>query len=232
MRALVLLPTLTVVLAAQEPLAARLQKIQRLPTATLRQLQGELALAELPAETKAYAEAHLAYVLGARLQGPEPKTAEALVDRAIALLEPRKDADSKALLGACLGVKIGFHPMSGMTLAPKASALFEAARKASPANPRVLLLQGVHALHTPAFFGGGAKAALPILEAAVKAAEAETAPENAWSPAWGKAESLLWLAKAQREGGDETAAQGNLKRALELDPAYGHAQVLLKQAAQ
>lgn len=228
MRHLFLLPVLTLVLQAGESLPERLQKVQRISADSLRQLQAELALAEVPAEAKAYHEAHLAYHLAARRQAKEPKADLALVDRAIQILEPRKDAESRALLGACLGVKIGFSPMSGMTLAPKASALFEAALQASPGNPRVLMLQGVHVLNTPAFFGGGAKLALPILEAAVKAVEGEKAPADAWAPAWGKAETLVWLAKAQRGVGQEAAATESLQRALVLDPTYGDALSLLK----
>lgn len=228
MRHLFLLPILTFALQAGEALPARLQKIQRLSTDTLRGLQPELALAEAPEKTKAYHEAHLAYHLAARRQAKDPKADLALLDRAIQILEARKDAESMALLGACLGVKIGFSPASGMTLAPKAAALFEAALQQSPGNPRVLLLQGIHLLHTPAFFGGGSKVALPILAEAVKAAEAERAPADPWVPAWGKAESLVWLAQAQRAAGQEAEAQASLKHALELDPAYGHAQQLLK----
>lgn len=228
MRHLILLPVLTLTLTAGEALSERVHKIQRLSLDGLRQLQGELALSDATPDAKAYHEANLAYSLAARRTAKDPKADLALLDRAISILEPRLDAESKALLGACLGVKIGFSPMSGMSLAPKAMALFDAALKQSPGNPRVLTFQGLHLLNTPKFFGGGPEAALPILEAAVKAAESEKAPANAWAPAWGRAESLVWLAQAQRRSGQEELAKASLQRALEVDPNYANAQVLLK----
>lgn len=230
MRTLFLLPLITVSLQATEPLEARLQKAHRVSSDVLNQLQSELALANVSADTRAYHEANLNYLVARGHQAKEPKTDLALLEKAIKILEPRKDPESKALLGACLDSKIGFIPNSGMTLAPKASALFEMALQQSPGNPRALMFKGVHLLYTPSFFGGGPEVALPILAAAVKAAEAEKAPADAWSPAWGKAETYVWLAQAQRQSGQKAEALESLKHALHLDPAYGHALALMKDA--
>lgn len=237
MRFALLLPALTLLVPAaaadvQEGLGARLNRAPRLSTEGLRQLQAELAVAALPPAAKAYHEAHLAYLSAARRAAGDAKQDQAALDRAIKALEGRSDAESMALLGACLGVKIGFAPMSGISLSPKASALFEGALQKSPGNPRVLLLQGIHVLHTPAFFGGGAEAALPALQAAAQAAAAEPAPADGLAPAWGRVESLVWLAQAQRKLGKEAEAQASLKAALALDPAYGYAQALLAKAGQ
>ncbi len=234
MRHLALLSLLTLRLAAQQDpgapapsaavsaaptLAGRTQAIQRLSTEALYQLQGELALATEPA--KAYAEALTAYTIVSHTRAKDPKGAEALLDRTIAALKPRKDAESLALHAACLGLKIGFSPTSGMVLGPRASSLLEEAVALAPANPRVLTFQGVNRLHTPAFFGGGPKAALPVLQAAVKAAQAEAAPADPWAPAWGKAESLAWLAMAEIEAGELESAKAHVDQALAVDPNYG-----------
>lgn len=232
MRRLILLPVLTLVLHAGETLPERLQKVQRLSPDTLRQLQVELASSAAPVEAKAYHEAHLAYHLAARRLAKEPAMDLALVERAIQILEPRKDAESRALLGACLGVKIRFNPESAMTLAPKAAALFEMALEQSPGNPRALMLQGVFVLNTPSVFGGGAEAALPLLAAAVKAAEAEKGPKNGWEPAWGRVESLAWLGMAEAQLGQMAQAKVHVNQALALDENFGFARFVVLPKVQ
>ncbi|HJW32983.1 MAG TPA: hypothetical protein VJ505_06410 [Holophagaceae bacterium] len=238
MRHFALLSLLTFGLAAQDAppapvaaaapaltLAQRAQALPRLSTEAVRQLQGELALATEPG--KAYAEALAAYTLVSHTRGQDPKGAEALLDRTLAALKPRRDAESLALQAACLGLKVGFSPSSGMVLGPRAAGLLEEARGLAPTNPRVLTFQGVNLLHTPAFFGGGAKAALPVLQAAVKAAQAEVAPMDPWSPTWGRAESLAWLAMAEIEAGDLEAARAHVDQSLAVDPTYGFVRVVV-----
>lgn len=208
-------------LNAQEDLAPKLARAQGTSLEQLRDLQARLAAANATPEQKAYHEAFLTYCIVNQTSQNDPKQAEANLDRIIKVLEVRKDADSMALLGGCIGIKLGFSPMSAMFLAPKALGLFEDATKLSPNNPRVLMLHGVHILHTPSFFGGGADKALPILEAAVKAAEAETAPKDPWAPRWGKVECYGWLAMAQAEKGLFPQAEANIAKAKALDPTHG-----------
>lgn len=218
------LPAL-VLTAGEAP--AGLARIGRTDLEGLRQIQAGLALADAPSEWKAYAEAHVAYQLVAMTRAKDPKGAEAVLDRTLKALQTRKDPESLALRGACLGLKIGFQPAAAMGLSQEAEGCFREARGAAPGNPRVLLLHAVHVLHTPAFFGGGAKAALPLLEGAVRAARAEAAPADPWVPAWGRAESLAWLALAHLEAGDAVAAKRSLEAALALDPAYAFARAVL-----
>jgi len=103
-------------------------------------------------------------------------------------------------------------------------ALFAQALAQQPANPRILVAKGVHVLYTPAFYGGGPAAAMPILEAAAKAAAAEPAPTDPWAPRWGRVESLGWLAYAQAEAGLRAEAKASVAQALALDPANGFIQ--------
>ncbi|HJV91463.1 MAG TPA: hypothetical protein VJ623_14225 [Holophagaceae bacterium] len=233
MRSLLVLPALTVLLPAhapavpvtQAPLAQRVQAAPRLRADALRQLQGELALEANPA--KGYYEALVAYGLVAQTMDQDPKGAEALLDQTLAALKGRKDGESLALHGALLGLKIGFAPASGMTLGPRASALFEQALLGAPESPRVRLFQGLHVLHMPEFFGGGARAARPLLLGALKAAEAEVAPKDPWAPRWGKAEALAWLAQAEIDLGQRAEAKAHVDQALALDPAYGFARFVV-----
>jgi len=220
-------------LTAQDDLPLRLAKIQGMATDPLQDLQGRLAAAELPAEARAYHEAYLNYALVTRLREKDPKGAEALLDRTMKALEPRQDGESLALLGACIGLKLGFSPMSGMTLAPKASRLFEKATQASPASPRVRLFHGSHVLHTPAFFGGGPKKALPILEGAVQTAEAEAQkpPTDPWAPRWGRVEAYAWLAIAQASAGLQTEAETSLAKGRALDPEHGFLNYAVRRVA-
>lgn len=206
-------------------MAERVQAAQRLRVDALRQLQGELALETNPA--KAYYEGLVSYGIVAQTMGKDPKGAEALLDRTIAAVKLQKDPESQALHGSLLGLKIGFSSMSAMVLAPRASSLFSDAEKVAPQSPRVLLLHGIHVLHTPEFFGGGAKAALPLLEAAVKAAETEQTPQDPWAPHWGKAESYAWLAEVEFELGQIKEANAHLDQALSVDPNYGYAKFFL-----
>ncbi len=212
---------LTLGLLGQDDLPTRLARAQATRPDQLRDLQARLAASEASPEAKAYHASYLAYCMVNQIRGADPKGAEALLDRTMKELETRKDADSLALLGACIGLKLGFAPMSAMSLAPRASGLFEKALKLNPANPRALTMQGTHVLHTPAFFGGGAAKALPILEAAVKAADAEPEPKDAWQPRWGKVESRAWLAKAQGDLGQLDHAKATLAQAKQLDPDNG-----------
>ena len=212
--------TATAAAAAPAPtLAQRAQALPRLSTEAVRQLQGELAMATEPG--KAYAEALAAYTLVSHTRSQDPKGAEALLDRTLASLKARRDAESLALQAACLGLKMGFSPSSGMVLGPRAAGLLAEARELAPGNPRVLTFQGINILHTPAFFGGGAKAALPVLHAAVKAAQVEAAPTDPWAPTWGRAESLAWLAMAEIEAGELESAKAHVEQSLAEDPTYG-----------
>ena len=124
-------------------------------------------------------------------------------------------------MGGLLGLKIGFSPMSGMTLGPQAVGIFDKAQASRPGSPRITLLRAVHLLHTPAFVGGGVKVALPLMEAAVRLAEAEAKPTDPWQPCWGLVESLGWLALAQVEAEQLPAAQQTVDRVFTLDPGNG-----------
>jgi tetratricopeptide (TPR) repeat protein len=217
---LLLLPAL--VCHAQDPdLPRQLAKAQRLGTEQLLTLQARLAADPAPAEQKSYDQQYLAYCLASRGLQTDPKGTAPALERLVKELEPSRDPERMALLGACLGLKISLSPMSGMTLSPQAMALFDQALALSPDNPRILTLRAVHVLHTPAFFGGGAKVAIPILTAAAGAAAHAPAPADPWAPAWGRVDSLSWLALAQAQAHQIDAAKASVEQARALDPDNG-----------
>jgi hypothetical protein len=207
--------------AQDADLPSQLARLQRLPTEQVRTLQAKLAMDPAPAEKKAYHELHLAYVLASRTRQEDPKGCKALVESSLKTFEATQDPESQALVGAFLGLKIGFSPMSGMTLSPKAMGLFDQALAKRPDSPRIALLRAIHLLHTPAFVGGGVTVALPLMEAAVALAEKELAPSDPWAPAWGRIETLGWLAYAQAEAEQFAAARQTAERVLALDPGNG-----------
>jgi hypothetical protein len=217
---LALLPAF-VCFAQEADLPAQLARIQRLPTDQVLALQAKLALDPAPAEKKAYHELHIAYILASRLSSEDPKAAKALVERTLKTYEGLQDPESRALIGGLIGLKIGFSPMSGMTLGPKAMGIFDEALAKKPASPRITLLRAIHLLHTPAFVGGGAKVALPLMKAAVALAENEPKSADAWAPSWGRIESLGWLAYTQVEAEQIDAARQTADRVLALDPGNG-----------
>jgi len=207
--------------AQEADLPAQLARLQRLPTDQVRSLQARLAMDPAPADKKAYHELNLAYVLASRTSQEDPKGSKDLVDRSLKAFETSQDPECRALVGALLGLKINASPMSAMTLAPKAVGIFNEALAKAPGSPRVALLRAIHLLHTPAFVGGGVRVALPLMEAAVALAEKEAAPSDAWTPSWGRIESLGWLALTQAKDEQFAAAQQTVDRVLALDPGNG-----------
>ena len=219
---LLILPGLTFFLSAQAPadLAERLERSQRLPLAAVRSLAAELDAAPVSPAWKPYHQACLAYAEAGLLAETEPKLARQRLDQAIATLEPRTDSESQALLIGCLGLKMGLAPMSAMSLSAKTDTLINKVLSQQPGNPRARLFQGMNIYYTPAFFGGGARKALPVLERAARDAQAESLPADPWAPRWGKAEACTWLALAQCQAGKWDAAKLSAHLAQALDPDY------------
>lgn len=131
-------------------------------------------------------------------------------------LDP-KHAEALALHAGLQGLSLGFkNPMAAMTLGPQMAESMEKAVAMAPDNPRVLLLDAINTYHMPSFVGGGAKKALPKLEAARAAFEAEAgAPER-----WGHEDAYIWLGRVAMKEKDWSAAEKWLNRALEVKPDH------------
>lgn len=230
MRLAFILPAASILFALSascgESPQAQVQRLMRLSPAEHRALQAPWNQAEnhpMAAYWQALAEMGLAGIAAS------PKEAEALLDAAEQRLIRRKDADSYALRGALAGMRIGLHPTAAMSLAPKAAACFARAKELEPGNPRVRLFEAIHLLNTPAFFGGGPKVALPLLQEAVTCAEREPVPGDPWAPAWGRAEALAWQAKAMLQVKQVAEGKAAITRCIDLDPQWEFARAIRAQ---
>ncbi len=132
-----------------------------------------------------------------------------------------KNAEAWALLANVYGMRMGLSPFSAMKLAGQADRARAKARALAPANPRVLLTEGISLYNTPGMWGGSKPKAIAVLDQAIAAFEAT--PDSGW----GFAEALVWRGLAHAETGDTAAAERDFKRAVELEPDYAWAQSLL-----
>ena len=125
--------------------------------------------------------------------------------------------ESHALMSSVLGRQI-VSDETAMILAPRAGNEMDRARALGSENPRVKLLDGIRAFHTPTMYGGGFDIALDRFLAAAALFE-EEAPEPPL-PAWGRAEVYAWLGQVYVELDMPDQARQAYDRALEIEPAY------------
>ena len=167
-----------------------------------------------------------------RLAGP---AMEADVDGALAVLAEAQSflersigihpiPESYALLSSVLGMQI-VDDAQAMTLGMRSGNEMARARRLGPGNPRVRLLEGIAAFHTPEMWGGGHKAALTHFLAAIELF-AEDEPESPL-PAWGHAEAYAWLGQAYAALNRVVEARDAYARALEVAPGYAWVRMVL-----
>jgi len=135
-------------------------------------------------------------------------------------------AEAEALLGSSYGVEIGLHPIKGMVLGSQNSSHLARAAQLAPGDPRVLLLQGISDYETPEAYGGDKKRAMAEFRAALAAFDTYKQPDDQ-APGWGRAETHVWLAKAEAAAKDYTAARADLNQALVIAPDYKYARRVL-----
>lgn len=85
---------------------------------------------------------------------------------------------------------------NGPKYSPKAMESYQRAMELAPENPRPPHLMGMHLFYTPAFWGGGAKRARPLLEQA-QALFGTYEPASALHPNWGEFFNNNLLEQAQ-----------------------------------
>lgn len=160
-----------------------------------------------------------------RLAGPTMATdmsgALALLEEAQSFLERSIEiepiAESHALLSSALGMQMP-SDADAMTLGMQSGTEMGRARALGPRNPRVRLLEGIAAFHTPEVWGGGHDAALAHFQAAIELF-ADDEPGHAL-PAWGLAEAYAWLGQTYVALGKADEARAAYERALEVEPEY------------
>ena len=117
-----------------------------------------------------------------------------------------------------------------MTLGRRASRASARALELAPANPRVLLQDGVGKLHTPGMFGGGADRAEAMLLRALAAFRTEP-PDRPW-PRWGRIDTYAWLGQISAERGDLAVARRYYQQALEVEPGFAWVRYALLPALE
>lgn len=175
-----------------------------------------------------YNEANLMEGVGRRDEVP------ALLDRARAALELSNSTqpmpETQALLASVLGRMIGATPSLAPTLGPQVQQLMQAARSSGPNNPRVLLLQGINSIYTPAQYGGG----LSVAETQLRQAIALFATDQAAppSPSWGHAEVYAWLGQVLQRENRPADAVAAYNQALAIAPDYTWVKTVLLPSAR
>ncbi len=150
--------------------------------------------------------------------------AESFLDRSIEI-EPIPE--SHALLASALGMRVG-GPLSAMSLGMRSGAAMGRAKELGPGNPRVRLMEGISAFHTPAMLGGGQDAALEHFLLAIELFADD--PSEPPLPAWGHAEAHAWLGQAYAALGRVEEARAAYERALEIEPGYAWVRAVLLPA--
>ena len=136
-------------------------------------------------------------------------------------------AEVYGLLSSLYGAQISKNADLGMTLGMAAGEALGRAMSLDPNSPRLVMLQGVNLLHTPAEYGGDAKQAEAAFRRALQMFDKEP-PAKPW-PNWGRYDAHLWLGQALAGRGDKEGARAEYRAALAIAPDSGHAKGLLAQ---
>jgi tetratricopeptide (TPR) repeat protein len=138
-------------------------------------------------------------------------------DRLAAILKTSpKHAEALALAGTIYGQQAGRSMMRAIVLGPRSMGALERAAEVESANPRVLLLQGMTAFHTPSAFGGSRDKAEQLLRRSLDEFSREPLTK-AW-PNWGRFDAHAWLGLLLRRKGDLDGARAEYQKALAIAP--------------
>jgi tetratricopeptide (TPR) repeat protein len=167
--------------------------------------------------------------LSANLTGQNGQAVNA-IDQAIELLEQLNksfidNVEVKALLAQVYGYKIALEPMKGMYYGPKSSTVISEAEILAPNNPRVQLVIGISKLNTPVMFGGSSEAAYQAFDKAILAYSTDKYSNYHW----GHAETYTWRGIIHMKKGDANKAKQDWQLALNINPDYSWAKMLLTE---
>jgi hypothetical protein len=102
-------------------------------------------------------------------------------------LQP-EESEIYVLKGMILQARLQVDPMNRyMKYGAEMNAIFKKAQALDSSNPRPDYLLAMNLYYTPEAYGGGPKAAKPLLESALKKYD-EFVPKNELMPVWGKSE--------------------------------------------
>ncbi len=147
-----------------------------------------------------YYAAYCQLVAGISQQQPGDK--DSYFDKALQVVEAANtraadNSEIHALKGYSLFMKMSVDPQNRLDLIGQAEAELDEAIKLDPTNPRPYFIKGQNTFYTPEFFGGGAKAAKPLLEQA-KTKFDTFKPSVAFAPDWGKERCEYLLQQASK----------------------------------
>jgi tetratricopeptide (TPR) repeat protein len=114
--------------------------------------------------------------------------AQNLIDEAFKLKPD--ESEIYVLQGMLYYARMSISPMiNGPMYLPKAAGALDDAEKLDPGNPRIYYLRGKSTMNTPAFFGGGKEAAIPIFDKAINLYK-DFKPKSIIHPFWGEEDAL------------------------------------------
>jgi tetratricopeptide (TPR) repeat protein len=109
--------------------------------------------------------------------------AQTLLDKAIEIAP--EESEIYTVQGMIYTSFITLDPAAnGQSYSAKANGAFQTSIKLNPENPRPYYMQAYILIYTPEEYGGGPKAALPLLEKAIELFKVGN-PENPLAPSWG-----------------------------------------------
>ena len=183
--------------------------------------------AEMMRYTIAYADWRLAFsaAVPAAEQNSLLADAEEQLGQAIKL--DGSFAEAYGLLSMVYGSQIAKNADLGPTLGMALGETLGRALSIEPNNPRLLMMQGITLLHTPAEYGGDPKQAEAVFTRALEIFDKEPAGK-AW-PTWGRLDTHVWLGQALVGRGDVEGARAQYKAALALAPDSLWAKGMLAQ---
>lgn len=126
-------------------------------------------------------------------------------------------AEARALLGSCYGASTRYHVLSSTVRGMQGGRELAEALKIAPDNPWVVFQNGVSDYSTPAIFGGSDKKALEQLKRAA-GLFAASHPTGSASPAWGEAETWLYIGRVYKSLEQPAEAREALNKALGFAP--------------
>ena len=158
---------------------------------------GQTATAEW---TPVYYAAYCQLITGAIHQNAAEK--DQFFDKALGLVEAAESRQAEnseiyALKGYVQFMQMSVDPQNRLDLIGKAETSLEKAMQLDPTNPRPYFIKGQNTFYTPEFFGGGAKAAKPLLEQAKEKFDAFS-PAAKFTPNWGQAQCEQLLQQANK----------------------------------
>lgn len=151
----------------------------------------------LPRYYAAYVYSSLAFM------GKDATQKDQMVDKAAALLDEAvkiagENSELMVLDAQVHQARMAADPQNRwQTEGPLFATSLAKAKKMDLNNPRIYLLEGTSLLYTPEQFGGGKKAAKPILEQAMEKF-ATFQPEGPLYPNWGKGQAGYMLGEASK----------------------------------